>query len=171
MAPLVFCRSSYDPTTINLTLPNFLLECRYAFEVSLKEKVQTVDDATAWTEVAGWTAAAPKVFKALAVGDVLISESSEPGFIVFVPGNKNSGSKYSVLTPFTLASNTEKFYEATVRAVYVDGTKSDASVISTVTADYTPVSGITLIKGNPLQTPPEGLLLSWVGHDNTDTKL
>jgi hypothetical protein len=135
--------------------------------VSLKEKLQS-DDGPTWTDVPGWTAAAPKVFVASAVDAIDITDSSEPGFITYTAGNAAVPGRYSLLTPTTIASNAvNKFYLATVRAVYTDGTKSPPAAISTIVHDLRPVSGITLFRGKPVAAVPEGLLLSWVGHDNS----
>ncbi len=128
-------------------------------------------DGTTWTAVG-----TAQTYVALSVSTLDITAASADGFITYNAGNK----RYSVLTSTLITENASKFFRATVKAIWVDGTQSAASTISTITPDLVPVSNIQLVKGNPnpatlqsraTQHIQEGLLLSWRGHDKTTAKL
>jgi hypothetical protein len=143
-----------------------LLHRRYGFKISVEQKVKTAAGNT-WTAVTGVTGWVPKSFVALSVDSADITAETTAGFITYSKGN----GRYSVLTPSTIAGKTLNYFRATVKAVYVDGTESAESFISTISTDLVPVSSIALVSGDAGATPAEGLLLSFAGHDNTESRL
>jgi hypothetical protein len=134
---------------------------RHAFEVYLKQKDPS-NDARVWNDVVRWEEATPQFFLASDIATGTLTANDKTGTIKYSVATGT----YSVVTTATLGSNNAWFYMASVRAVYGNGARSAASSITTFDHELE-VSGITLIKGNPRATTPEGLLLSWVGEDNT----
>ncbi len=143
-----------------------MLQRRYGFAVTIEQKVKTDAGAT-WAPVTGETGWTPKTFVALSVSKSDITAAASVGFITYSAGN----GRYSVLTPSTIAGKTANYYRATVKALYVDGSESSESFISTINPDLVPVKDIALVSGDVTANPLEGLLLSFVGHDNSDLRL
>jgi hypothetical protein len=136
------------------------LSCRYGFEVYVKQKDPN-NDAQVWNDVVRWEEATPQFFLASDIATGTLTANDKTGTIKYSAATGT----YSVVTTATLGSKNAWFYMASVRAVYGNGAKSAASSITTFGHDLE-VSGLTLVKGNPRATTPEGLLLSWVGEDN-----